>query len=97
MPRDAPSRLREPPPYAADFDRRWSIGSFSALVRALPPAGLWASSTAAVRDDEALQPALLAGSEMSGERNGEGAGSERGWRWGGERPRRFRGGGLAEG
>jgi exodeoxyribonuclease V beta subunit len=59
VPRDAPSQLRPPPTYAAHFDRRWSIGSFSALVRALPPAGLWASSAAAVRDDEALQPALL--------------------------------------
>ena len=59
VPRTAPSRLRPPPTYAADFDRRWSIGSFSALVRALPPAGLWASSMAVVRDDEALQPALL--------------------------------------
>ena len=56
--RDAPTQLRPPPAYAADFDRRWSIGSFSALVRALPSAGLWASSMAAVRDDEALQPAL---------------------------------------
>ncbi|HZH08449.1 MAG TPA: UvrD-helicase domain-containing protein, partial [Lautropia sp.] len=70
-PRDAPSRLRPPPTYAADFDRRWSIGSFSALVRALPSAGLWASSIAAVRDDEALQPALLAGAE---ERQVEGEG-----------------------
>ncbi len=92
VPRDAPSRLRPPPTYAADFDRRWSIGSFSALVRALPPAGLWASSTAAVRDDEALQPALLAGGEDGAEeRKREERERERrgeGWRWGGERPRR---------
>jgi exodeoxyribonuclease V beta subunit len=70
-PRDALSRLRPPPTYAADFDRRWSIGSFSALVRALPSAGLWASSIAAVRDDEALQPALLAEAE-EGQVEGEG-------------------------
>jgi exodeoxyribonuclease V beta subunit len=70
VPRDPPSRLRPPPTYAAAFDRRWSIGSFSALVRALPPAGLWASSMAAVRDDEALQPALLTERE-------EGEGGER--------------------
>ena len=61
--RDVSSQLRPSPTYTADFDRRWSIGSFSALVRALPPAGLWASSIAAVRDDEALQPALSTGSE----------------------------------
>ena len=65
VPRDAPSQLRPPPIYDAVFDRRWSIGSFSALVRALPPAGLWASSVAAVRDDEALRPLLLAEGEES--------------------------------
>ena len=75
VPRDAPSQLRPPATYAADFDRRWSIGSFSQLVRALPSAALWASSTAAVRDDEALQPALPAGGvEGEGE---DGAGDER--------------------
>ena len=63
QPREAPNPLRETPPYAADFDRRWSIGSFSALVRALPSAGLWASSSVAVRDDEALQPSLQAEGE----------------------------------
>ena len=56
VPRDAPGGLRPPPDYAADFDRHWSIGSFSALVRALPAGALWASSKAAVRDDEVLQP-----------------------------------------
>ncbi len=42
--------------YDADFDRRWSIGSFSALVRTLsaasPLPGVLASSVAAVRNDE---------------------------------------------
>ncbi len=76
VPSDAPSQLRPSPTYDADFDRRWSIGSFSALVRALPPAGLWASSRIAVRDDEALQPAKLNGSEEGeGDVDGGGAGN----------------------
>src|SRR5690606_27950219 len=58
VPREVPGRLQPPPRYTADFDRRWSVGSFSALVRALPAAGLWASSIAAVRDDETLPPPL---------------------------------------
>ncbi len=65
LPRDDCSPLRPPPDYAADFDRHWSIGSFSALVRALPPAALWASSMAAARDDEALQPVADAASEAT--------------------------------
>ncbi|NMM77152.1 exodeoxyribonuclease V subunit beta [Rhodococcus sp. SRB_17] len=32
-PRGAPAALHEQPPYAAEFDRRWGIGSFSQLVR----------------------------------------------------------------
>lgn len=44
--------LREAAPYAAAFQRNWSIGSFSALVRDLAVAGAEASSVAAVRDDE---------------------------------------------
>ena len=44
--------LRALAPYAASFERRWAIGSFSALVRALPAPGLWSTGTAAVRDDE---------------------------------------------
>ena len=51
------SELRELEPYAADFERRWSIGSFSGMVRALAAPGLWLSSGPAVRDDEVLQPA----------------------------------------
>ncbi|MEG2629628.1 MAG: UvrD-helicase domain-containing protein, partial [Comamonas sp.] len=33
--RAAPPPLLDAPPYAAQFDRRWGIGSFSSLVRAL--------------------------------------------------------------
>jgi len=33
--RAAPPQLLDAPPYAAQFDRRWGIGSFSSLVRAL--------------------------------------------------------------
>ena len=50
--RGVPAPLRALAPYAASFERRWAIGSFSALVRALPAPGLWASGAAAVRDDE---------------------------------------------
>ena len=53
----APLRLLRP--YAAQFERRWSIGSFTALVRDLPAQGLWAASAAAVRNDEG--PADAAG------------------------------------
>ena len=56
QPRGEPIALREPVRYDADFDRRWSIGSFSALVRTLsavsPLPGVLASSVAAVRNDE---------------------------------------------
>lgn len=54
QPRGAPPALREVAVYDARFDRRWSIGSFSALVRTLPSMpGVLASSVAAVRNDEA--------------------------------------------
>jgi exodeoxyribonuclease V beta subunit len=56
QPRGEPTALREVAAYDADFDRRWTIGSFSALVRTLPAAsplpGVLASSVAAVRNDE---------------------------------------------
>ena len=55
-PRGEPAPLRAPQPYEADFERHWSIGSFSSLVRALPYSGAWASSVAAVRDDELPPP-----------------------------------------
>ena len=44
--------LRPLRPYAASFERRWSIGSFTALVRALPGS----VSVAAARDDEVPAP-----------------------------------------
>ncbi|MGJ7543180.1 exodeoxyribonuclease V subunit beta [Variovorax sp. LT1R16] len=53
QPRGAPPALRAVVAYQASFDRRWSIGSFSALVRTLPSMpGVLASSVAAVRNDE---------------------------------------------
>ena len=51
-PQAAAAPLRRLQPYTGQFDRRWTIGSFSLLVRALPAAGLGAASVAAVRDDE---------------------------------------------
>ena len=54
--RGTPPALSEIAPYAGNFERRWSIGSFSALVRALAaPVSLY-SSLAAARDDEVLDP-----------------------------------------
>jgi exodeoxyribonuclease V beta subunit len=56
-PRDEPAPLREPVPYTADFERRWTVASYSALVRDLAAsAGAWAESAAAARDDEAPAP-----------------------------------------
>ncbi|MEJ6003992.1 exodeoxyribonuclease V subunit beta [Paucibacter sp. AS339] len=49
MPRGAPTPLKEPQAYQAEFERRWGIGSFSALVRALP---VRAVSTEVARSDE---------------------------------------------
>jgi exodeoxyribonuclease V beta subunit len=52
-PRGEAAALREVATYDAPFDRRWSIGSFSALVRSLSAMpGVLASSVAAVRNDE---------------------------------------------
>ena len=45
--------LRALRPYAASFERRWSIGSYTALVRALPGS----VSVAGARDDEVPAPA----------------------------------------
>ncbi len=54
--RGVPIALREPALYRASFERRWSIGSFSALVRTLPTPFAWSAGAAAVRDDELLEP-----------------------------------------
>ncbi|MEO7854753.1 MAG: exodeoxyribonuclease V subunit beta [Rubrivivax sp.] len=51
-PRHSPAPLPQVLPYAADFDRHWSIGSYSSMVRSLAPATAWASSLALPRDDE---------------------------------------------
>ncbi|MDE2371418.1 MAG: exodeoxyribonuclease V subunit beta [Burkholderiales bacterium] len=45
--------LRDDPPYAADFDRDWSVGSYSGLVR-----GIAALPAEAVRDDEPAGPVV---------------------------------------
>ncbi|MCV2356710.1 exodeoxyribonuclease V subunit beta [Paucibacter sp. B2R-40] len=50
QPRGALPPLLEAPAYNADFERRWGIGSFSALVRAMPSPALL--SNAAARADE---------------------------------------------
>ncbi|RQO62541.1 exodeoxyribonuclease V subunit beta [Paucibacter sp. KBW04] len=59
LPREAPPPLRELQPYEAEFERRWTIGSFSALVRALPHTGGGATAVtvAAAREDESEQAA----------------------------------------
>ena len=48
--------LRDSPPYEGRFERRWSIGSFSALVRHIPSTGLRILA-ATVREDELLNAA----------------------------------------
>ncbi|MBK9682271.1 MAG: exodeoxyribonuclease V subunit beta [Betaproteobacteria bacterium] len=53
QPRAALPPLRAPAAYAASFERHWSIGSFTALVRALPGP----VSAVAARDDEGPAPA----------------------------------------
>lgn len=57
LPREAPPALRELQAYDAEFERRWTIGSFSALVRALPHTGAAATAVtvAAAREDESEQ------------------------------------------
>ncbi len=61
--REAAPALRDLEPYVARFERHWTIGSFSALVKDLPSAGAPASSVAAVRDDERVN---LAGRDEGG-------------------------------
>ncbi|MCV2367483.1 exodeoxyribonuclease V subunit beta [Roseateles oligotrophus] len=57
LPRGAPPPLLDAPAYQAEFERRWGIGSFSALVRALPSQTLL--SHAAARLDEPSDAALV--------------------------------------
>jgi len=60
-PREAPPPLREQPAYAAVFERRWGIGSFSQLVRAAGQGASALAPTQAPRptDDEFGLPAAL--------------------------------------
>jgi exodeoxyribonuclease V beta subunit len=65
QPRDAAPPLTNPPAYAGEFDRRWAIGSFSGLLKAL---GSGASPLALLHparpaDDESL--ALVPASDSS--------------------------------
>jgi exodeoxyribonuclease V beta subunit len=57
--------LLEAPTFNADFERRWGIGSFSALVRALPSQGLL--SNAAARIDEPGDSALMLAAQAAAE------------------------------
>lgn len=57
--REAAPALRDLHPYSATFERQWTIGSFSALVRDLPSLGVAAASVAAVRDDERVSLASV--------------------------------------
>ncbi|SDC45380.1 DNA helicase/exodeoxyribonuclease V, beta subunit [Variovorax sp. CF079] len=59
QPREAAPALRDLEPYMATFERHWTIGSFSALVRDLPSTGAAAASVAAVRDDEHVNLASM--------------------------------------
>ena len=68
QPRNPPPPLREARAYTADFERRWTVGSFSGLVRDLAAGGGAALGTLPLRDDEALAPA-------SADAKGEGEGS----------------------
>ncbi len=65
-PRDDAAPLRALEPYAADFDRSWAIGSFSALVRDLGAAAAEPAdrSPAELRDDEPPAPASDAGTQV---------------------------------
>ena len=56
LPRGLPKALREIVPYSASFERRWTLGSFSLLVRSLPAPAF----AATLRDDERFDPADLA-------------------------------------
>ena len=56
QPRSPPPPLRQLEPYTADFERRWTVGSFSGLVRDMAASGGAALGSLPLRDDEALAP-----------------------------------------
>jgi exodeoxyribonuclease V beta subunit len=58
--RDTALPLRPLRPYTASFERRWTVGSFSALVRALDASLPLAAMAAAARDDEPAGPDVAA-------------------------------------
>ena len=56
-PRGAATPLRAPAPYAARFERQWTVASYSGLVRDLVSTGPPAWNGVVLRDDESLAPA----------------------------------------
>ena len=63
QPRSPPPPLREAQPYAAEFERRWTVGSFSGLVRDMAASGGPALGNLPLRDDEALAPVSAEGDD----------------------------------
>ena len=76
QPRGQATPLRDLQVYAADFERRWTVGSFSGLVRDLAAPGATALGAAPLRDDEALAP--------TGDGDGDGDGGGGGGGGGGD-------------
>ena len=76
LPRDPPPPLRDVQVYAAEFERRWTVGSFSGLVRDLAAPGPQALGAALLRDDEALAPTGGSDGDGDGDFEGEGEGVE---------------------
>ncbi len=78
QPRGQPTPLRDLQVYAADFERRWTVGSFSGLVRDLAAPGPQALGAALLRDDEALAPTAdgdAGGVDGAGDGAGDGVGA----------------------
>ncbi len=88
LPRDQPAPLRDLQVYAAEFERRWTVGSFSGLVRDLAAPGQHTLGAALLRDDEALAPTGDGGYGLEGvgDGPGEGPGDGPGGPEGGGRP-----------
>jgi exodeoxyribonuclease V beta subunit len=74
QPRDPPTPLRDLQVYAADFERRWSVGSFSGLVRDLAAPSLLALGDTPLRDDEALAPTAGEEGDFRGDFDADGDG-----------------------